>query len=149
MKDLINYLLNTDITKLAKKDLEKLKNNVSHYIQLITDFLSSNTNADQNWKNLLKCLGYIDQILKKSNLSNLQQTYKEVKKTLSELKNSEHPLDTKEIYDYLKFTITKLGGFSALLHRFQNRIKCDMIQSIANDDKDYRKIDTSITNQKG
>lgn len=80
LKDLINYLLNTDITKLATKDLEKLKNNVSHYIQLITDFLSSNTNADQNWKNLLKCLGYIDQILKKSNQSNLQQTYKEVKK---------------------------------------------------------------------
>jgi hypothetical protein len=126
-------------------NVQSSRESIDHYIELITNFLGSNPDADTNWKATLKLLGDVRQII---DIKDWQQLPKEVKPLLDDIETQANNLTVPsmdDIYDYLKFTITKLGGMSAILHRFQHRIKWDMIQSIANNDPNYRVVPSKTT----
>lgn len=125
-------------------NVESSRDSIDHYIELITNFLGSNPDADTNWKATLKLLGDVRQIIDIKDWEQLGT----VKPLLTDIENQANKLTVPsmdDIYNYLKFTITKLGGMSAILHRFQHRIKWDMIQSIANNDPNYRTVPSKTT----
>lgn len=130
--------------KTNTSNVDSSRDSIDHYIELITNFLGSNPDADTNWKATLKLLGDVRQIIDIKDWEQLG----DVKPLLADIENQANKLTVPsmdDIYNYLKFTITKLGGMSAILHRFQHRIKWDMIQSIANNDPNYRTVPTGST----
>lgn len=130
--------------KTNPSNVDSSRESIDHYIELITNFLGSNPDADTNWKATLKLLGDVRQII---DIKDWNQVVA-VKPLLADIENQANKLTVPsmdDIYNYLKFTITKLGGMSAILHRFQHRIKWDMIQSIANNDPNYRVIPSKTT----
>ena len=135
--------LDTNTSDLHSKS-QKLLTSINHYVELIVNFLASNPNANPNWRTLLTTLGDIKQILTKLTTPKISKDVTD--EVIVEFKAAVKKLDNlkitsmEEIYDSLKFTITKLGGFSKLLHRFQRRIKWDMIQAIVNNDDNYRTV---------
>ena len=112
---------------------QDLKKSSQHYIDLITNFLSDNPDASKKWKDCLDYLGYFIQKINGKD---------------GELPKLPEVPDINEIYDYLKFAITKVGGMSAILKRFQKRIKWDMIQGItenkASDGTPYRIVTNEV-----
>lgn len=97
-------------------------NKIQYYIDLISDYLTHNPTADERWKKILNYLGWLI-------------TGKGTQPTKPKINDLP---DMNDIYNWCKYLISKIGGLSGLLHRFQKRIKYDLIQDLVNNVPGYR-----------
>ena len=104
-------------------DVKDIKDSIEHYSDLIHDFLIRHPKANDIWKN---CYNNFVLFLQGNPTDKINID-----------------LDINEIYNGIKIELTRIGGVSGILKRFQHRIKYDMIQAIANNDPEYRQVDTT------
>ena len=118
----------TGVAELIKKfnssvDVKDIKDSIEHYSDLIHDFLIRHPKANDIWKN---CYNNFVLFLQGNPTDKINID-----------------LDINEIYNGIKIELNRIGGVSLILKRFQHRIKYDMIQAIANNDPEYRQVDTT------
>jgi hypothetical protein len=118
----LSVVINAIIKGIEDK-FPELKDSVDHYAQLITEFLAHNPSANKLWRDTLDYLGRWIQGARGNELGPV-------------------PIlpDINDIYNWVKYIISSVGGVSGILKRFQKRIKYDLIESIANTSGDYRKL---------
>lgn len=116
-----NIIPFNELIKKFNDKSEGIKESIEHYTQLVQDFLVKHPQAEKIWQD---CYNNFIAFLKGEETIPISID-----------------LDINQIYDSIKIELTRIGGVSGLLKRFQHRIKYDMIQAIANNDPEYRTVD--------
>jgi hypothetical protein len=106
--------------------LESLK----HYTGLISQFLSNNKSASSEWNDVLDYF-----------------------KTLLQPTPGEKPIpppmpSINEILDWMKYSVIKVGGISAILHRFQKHIKYSILKEVQTHSLDVA-VEKSVAQEVG
>jgi len=106
------YTKNNPVPSHSTLSADSLLESIKHYTGLISQFLSNNKSASAEWKDVLD---YFQALLQ----------------PVPGEKPIPPPMPSiNEILDWMKYSIIKVGGISAILHRFQKHIKYNILKEV-------------------
>ena len=132
------------ITVDASTDVAPFRQSAQHFASIFDGYLAHTSEADGGklWQDVNYMFMYLN------SLPLAVSTTSKVVVQPYDTKNHQFP-PIEPMYDWIKDKLIKIGGISAIIKKFEVRIKYDMIQDVVNNAEGYRTLDTAANDITG